>query len=129
VAIPVRCSTTTRSSCSWPTTGTWAARVVHEGSGAEKQANDSTIIKGLVNETFKWLGEPQALLVNGNAKGTCNATALLPGQHCTTSCGLHQQMVKPNTRYRVRVIGGTGLSYLGMSLEDHDMWLFEADVR
>jgi hypothetical protein len=98
-------------------------------ASADDQANDSTIVAGLWNETFKWLGEPQALLVNGNAKGNCNASALLPGQKCSTSCGLHQQIVKPNTRYRVRIIGGTSLSYLGMALEGHDMWLFEADER
>jgi hypothetical protein len=96
---------------------------------AHPQADDHKIVAGLMNDTFKWLGEPQALLVNGNAKGTCNATALPAGQKCTTSCGLHQQRVKPNTRYRVRVIGGTALSYLSMALEDHEMWLFEADVR
>jgi hypothetical protein len=87
------------------------------------------ITAGLTNNTqFKWLGEPQSLLVNGNAHGICNSTLLQRGQQCTTACGLHQQFVKPNTRYRVRVIGSTVLSYLGMALEDHDMWLFEADV-
>lgn len=52
----------------------------------------------------------------------------MPGQQCTTDCGVNQQFVKPNTRYRVRMIGATVLSYIGLALEGHQMTLFEADV-
>lgn len=78
---------------------------------------------------FGWLNEPQNLLVNGNALGTCNATALLPGQTCGTSCGNNLQMVKPGKKYRVRVIGQLVLSYIQLALEGHTMMLFEVDVR
>jgi len=82
-----------------------------------------------LNETvFGWLNEPQNLLVNGNALGTCNATALMPGQMCGTACGNNLQKVKPGKKYRVRMIGATVLSYLGMALEGHNMTLFEVDV-
>ena len=92
-------------------------------------ANDSTIISGLLNDTtFMWLNEPNSLLVNGHALGTCNASALLPGYSCGTSCGNNLQLVKPGKRYRVRVIGATILSYLSLKLEGHKMTLFEADV-
>lgn len=36
--------------------------------------------------------------------------------------------VKPNTRYRVRVIATGALSYLQMALEGHNMTVFEVDV-
>ena len=83
----------------------------------------------MLNTTvFGWLGEPQNLLVNGNALGKCNESALLDGQTCTTKCGNNKQLVKPNTRYRVRIIGSTILSYVGLALEGHNMTVFEVDV-
>ena len=93
------------------------------------QADDATIISGLLNTTvFDWINEPQDLLVNGNALNVCNATALLSGQSCGTACGNNLQLVKPGKKYRVRVIGQLVLSYIGMALEGHNMILFEVDV-
>lgn len=83
----------------------------------------------LLNRTlFKWIGDPQALLVNGRAPGKCNTTLLAPGQNCEASCGLHVQHVRPSTRYRVRIIGATFLSDMVIALEGHNMTLFEVDV-
>ncbi|RXK37646.1 L-ascorbate oxidase [Tremella mesenterica] len=91
-------------------------------------ATDDVIIAGLLNTTvFGWLGEPQSLLVNGNAQGVCNASVLLPGQTCGTGCGNNKQLVKPSTRYRVRIISSTSLSYVGLALEGHNMTVFEVD--
>ena len=84
---------------------------------------------GLLNQTsFRWLGDPQAVVVNGRAYGECNATRLSGKQNCSMPCGVHQQSVKPGKRYRVRVIGATVLSQLSLALEGHNMTLFEVDV-
>jgi FtsP/CotA-like multicopper oxidase with cupredoxin domain len=84
---------------------------------------------GILNITqFKWILDPQALAINGIAPNKCNASALSPGQECHTECGAYQQMVKPTTRYRVRIINSGVLSYYSMALEGHKMTLFEADV-
>lgn len=74
------------------------------------------------------MSEPQTILVNGQGYNPCDLSALKPGQICSKSCGSHLQHVRPNTRYRVRIIAGSILSYYGISLEDHQMTLFEADV-
>jgi len=96
---------------------------------ADAQANDSTMVAGILNSTqFKWILDPQALAINGIAPNKCNTSALIGGQECHTECGAYQQMVKPNTRYRVRIINGGVLSYYSMALEGHKMTLFEADV-
>jgi len=87
------------------------------------------MVAGILNSTqFKWILDPQALAINGIAPNKCNASALLAGQECHTECGAYQQMVKPNTRYRVRIINSGVLSYYSMALEGHKMTLFEADV-
>jgi FtsP/CotA-like multicopper oxidase with cupredoxin domain len=84
---------------------------------------------GILNSTmFKWIADPQAVAINGIAPNACNASALSEGQECSTECGAFQQMVKPNTRYRVRIINSGVLSYWSMALEGHKMTLFEADV-
>ena len=68
--------------------------------------------------------------MNGAAYGACDASALLPGETCDgATCGSFQQLVKPNTKYRLRVINAAGLSYIQLALEGHSMTLFEADVR
>ena len=95
----------------------------------ETQASDDTIIGGLLNDTeFEWLNEPQNLLVNGHALAECNSSTLLPGQQCGTSCGNNLQKVLPGKKYRVRFIGATILSYIGLALEGHNMTLIEVDV-
>ena len=38
------------------------------------------------------------------------------------------QKILPGKKYRVRVIGATVLSYLGLALEGHNMTLIEVDV-
>jgi L-ascorbate oxidase len=84
----------------------------------------------LNNTLFEWLNEPNNLLVNGNALGMCNSTALTPGQTCNgVTCGNNLQLIKPGKRYKVRVIASGVLSYVSLALEGHSMTLFEADVK
>ncbi|KAK4686505.1 hypothetical protein P7C73_g3621, partial [Tremellales sp. Uapishka_1] len=96
--------------------------------GDSYHASDEALIAGVLNTTlFGWIGEPQALLVNGHALAVCNQSALPTGLECTTSCGNNQQYIQPGKKYRVRVIGAGILSYFGMALEGHNMTLFEVD--
>lgn len=87
------------------------------------------MVQGILNNTqFQWIRDPQAVVINGMAANACNASALPAGEECSTECGAYQQKVKPNTKYRVRVINAGVLSYFSMALEGHKMTLFEADV-
>lgn len=87
------------------------------------------MVAGILNNTqFQWIRDPQAVVINGIAPNACNASALPVGEECSTECGAYQQKVKPNTKYRVRVINAGVLSYYSMALEGHKMTLFEADV-
>lgn len=87
------------------------------------------MVQGILNNTqFQWIRDPQAVVINGRAANACNASALPEGEECSTECGSYQQKVKPNTKYRVRVINAGVLSYFSMALEGHKMTLFEADV-
>ncbi|KAI8458170.1 multicopper oxidase-domain-containing protein [Phakopsora pachyrhizi] len=80
-------------------------------------ATDNQIIKGLTASPIKFLGEPQALLVNGNAIGKCNVTN---PYGCTETCHAHQVIVKPGKTYRLRVIGITALTYLYFAIQNHE---------
>lgn len=87
------------------------------------------MVTGILNNTqFAWIRDPQAVVINGMAANACNASALPAGEVCGTECGAYQQKVKPNTRYRVRIINAGVLSYYSLALEGHKMILFEADV-
>ncbi|OAV96101.1 L-ascorbate oxidase [Puccinia triticina 1-1 BBBD Race 1] len=80
---------------------------------------------GVTSVPFQWLGEPQSMVVNGNALGKCNANSPFG---CTTDCRHHRLVVKPGMTYRVRVIGITVLTYLYIGIEDHeDLSVIEVD--
>ncbi|MBW0477199.1 hypothetical protein O181_016914 [Austropuccinia psidii MF-1] len=86
---------------------------------------DDSIANDLEAAPFKWLGEPQSLVVNGNALGSCNSSSLYG---CTQTCQHHNVVVKPDTVYRVRVIGITVLTYLYFGIENHSsLFVIEAD--
>ena len=58
-----------------------------------RQASESVMNVGLLDQTsFKWVGDPQAVVVNGRAHGQCNSTRLAPNQNCSMPCGVHQQL-------------------------------------
>ncbi|EGG05707.1 uncharacterized protein MELLADRAFT_48734 [Melampsora larici-populina 98AG31] len=78
---------------------------------------DEEIETNLHSTPFKWVGEPQSLLVNGNALGTCDPSTAKYG--CVSDCHHHTILVKPDTTYRVRVIGITSLAFLYFAFEDH----------
>ncbi|KAG0142157.1 hypothetical protein CROQUDRAFT_110037 [Cronartium quercuum f. sp. fusiforme G11] len=80
-------------------------------------AVDAEIETGLSSAPFKWPGEAQSLLINGNALGACNSSTSKYG--CVSTCHHHTISVKPDQTYLVRVIGITFLSYLYFAFEDH----------
>ncbi|KAH9817027.1 Cupredoxin [Melampsora americana] len=80
-------------------------------------AVDEEIESNLHSTPFKWVGEPQSLLVNGHALGTCDPSTAKYG--CTSDCYHHTILVKPDTTYRVRVIGITSLAFLYFAFEGH----------
>ncbi|PLW26780.1 hypothetical protein PCASD_23425 [Puccinia coronata f. sp. avenae] len=80
---------------------------------------EQQITSGLDAVPFKWLGEPQSMVVNGNAlgMGTCNPASPFG---CSNNCHHHRISVKPGRTYRVRVIGITVLTYLYFGIEGHN---------
>lgn len=80
-------------------------------------AVDEEIETKLHSTPFKWVGEPQSLLVNGNALGICDPSTAQYG--CASDCHHHTVLVKPDTTYRVRVIGITSLAFLYFAFEGH----------
>jgi len=87
---------------------------------------EKQIETGLQSVPFQWLGEPQSMVVNGNALGNCNRTSLFG---CSNNCHHHRISVKPGRTYRVRVIGITVLTYLYFGIEGHDdLSIIEADA-
>lgn len=85
---------------------------------------DSAIEAGLMADPFRWSGEPQAVLLQGQSgkSGFDNAT--------DRTCEPHviDIDVEPNKLYRLRVIGATALSLAKMGIEEHpNLEAVEAD--
>ncbi|EQK99814.1 L-ascorbate oxidase [Ophiocordyceps sinensis CO18] len=83
---------------------------------------DRDIEAGLLADPFRWSGEPQAILVQGQSgkSGFDNAT--------DPSCAPHIIDVEPARSYRLRSIGCTALSLVKMGIEDHaELEVIEAD--
>lgn len=78
-------------------------------------ASDSNITTGLLNATFTWIGEPQAITVNGDALGSCNSTT----SKCTSTCRHHVLDVDSDKTYRVRTIGTSSLTFPYYAIEGH----------
>lgn len=84
--------------------------------------DDETIVHGLLADPFKWSGEPNAVLVNGQSG---NASF---GDPRNASCAPHIIEVEPDKQYRIRVIGATAISFMKMVLEEHsELQVIEAD--
>ena len=82
--------------------------------------NDSVIEKGLVANPLVWSGETSMILANGKGGGSANGTA------CNAS--LSTIDVEPGKTYRIRIIGGTALTFATFGIEEHDnLTIIEAD--
>ncbi|KAL0925238.1 hypothetical protein M5K25_003556 [Dendrobium thyrsiflorum] len=87
---------------------------------------------GLTSIPFRWVGEPQAILINGRGQYNCSLAAHLTGE--TSSCKITNNQcapvvlqVRPNKTYRLRIASTTSLSALNLAIGNHNMTVVEAD--
>ncbi|CAJ2512777.1 Uu.00g008960.m01.CDS01 [Anthostomella pinea] len=83
---------------------------------------DDEIEEGLRANPFKWPGESQAVVFNGQS-GTASFDDDSDG-----SCKPHVIEVEPGKTYRLRFVGGTAISFVTLGIEDHKkLTIIEAD--
>ncbi|KAF3661815.1 L-ascorbate oxidase [Capsicum annuum] len=97
-----------------------------------KSSNEQQI--DLSSKPFRWIGEPQSLLMNGRGQFNCSLAAQfsklgvpqckLRGDEQYAPQILH---VHPNKTYRLRVASSTALSSLNLAIGGHKMVVVEAD--
>ncbi|KAK4275843.1 hypothetical protein QN277_018861 [Acacia crassicarpa] len=89
---------------------------------------------GLSSIPFRWIGEPQTLLINGRGQFDCSLGAKfmstgIPqcnfkgGEECAPQI-LH---VLPNKTYRIRIASITALASLNFAISNHKLVVVEAD--
>ena len=82
---------------------------------------DDFIIQGLTSNPFRWSGEVQNVLVNGQGRPIGSAAP-------DSTCALEAIDVEPGKTYRLRFIGATGLTLAKVGFEGHSsLTLIEAD--
>ncbi|KAH0784124.1 hypothetical protein KY290_003722 [Solanum tuberosum] len=97
-----------------------------------KSSHDQQI--DLSSKPFRWIGEPQTLLMNGRGQFNCSLAAQF-SKLPITQCKLRgdeqyaPQIFKahPNKTYRLRVASTTALASLNLAIEGHKMMVVEAD--
>lgn len=83
---------------------------------------DHEMVAGLYSTPFKWVGEPNALLLNGHSGAASFSNA------SDASCEPYVIDVIPDQTYRLRFVGGTALSFVFVGIEDHsELTIIEAD--
>uniref|UniRef100_A0A1D1Y756 L-ascorbate oxidase n=1 Tax=Anthurium amnicola TaxID=1678845 RepID=A0A1D1Y756_9ARAE len=92
--------------------------------------NSQTV--GLSSNPFRWVGEPQTLLINGRGQYNCSPTG-----HVTTGQGRCQSTssqcapvtlgVHSKRTYRLRIASTTSLASLNVAIGHHKMVVVEAD--
>jgi L-ascorbate oxidase len=81
---------------------------------------DEAIEEGLVANPFRFSGEPNAILLNGQS-GTAS-------KGVDASCEPAMLEVEPGKTYRLRFIGGTAISQVMLGIEEHKkLTIIEAD--
>ncbi|OAY83949.1 L-ascorbate oxidase [Ananas comosus] len=87
---------------------------------------------GLSSNPFRWIGEPQTLLINGRGQYNCSTaeqtirgsgTCEITGSQCEPVV----LQVQPNKTYRIRIASTTSLSSLNLAIGNHKMTVVEAD--
>lgn len=89
--------------------------------------DETTQLAGLLNPTFRWVGDPNSLLINGMGPFNCS-----PTDHYN-DCDQNQSKpfilhVKPNTTYRLRLVGASSLAFLNFGIEGHSLTVVEAET-
>ncbi|KAJ8638455.1 hypothetical protein MRB53_012722 [Persea americana] len=88
---------------------------------------------GLSSIPFRWIGEPQSLLIEGRGQYNCSLAAHFSNGSSTmcelrnTQCTPHILHVLPNKTYRLRIASTTALSSLNLAIGNHKMVVVEAD--
>uniref|UniRef100_A0A0D9XD08 L-ascorbate oxidase n=1 Tax=Leersia perrieri TaxID=77586 RepID=A0A0D9XD08_9ORYZ len=86
---------------------------------------------GLAAVPMVWVGEPQALLINGRGRFVnCSASAPTMVEGCNVAhpdCAPAVFAVVPGKTYRFRIASVTSLSALNFEIEGHAMTVVEAD--
>ncbi|KAI4308288.1 hypothetical protein L6164_031378 [Bauhinia variegata] len=97
-----------------------------------KSAHDQEL--GLSSNPFRWIGEPQSLLINGRGQFNCSMAAgfgntTLP--QCkfrgNEKCAPQILHVQPNKTYRLRIASSTALASLNLAIGNHKLVVVEAD--
>ncbi|KAI3926880.1 hypothetical protein MKX01_032795 [Papaver californicum] len=90
---------------------------------------------GLSSKPFRWIGEPQSILMNGKGQFNCSIRAdfiknsLLCSKDIDKQCQPDGFSVHPNKIYRVRIASTTSLASFNFAIGNHKMTLVEADVN
>ena len=97
---------------------------------------------GLLEEKFRWAGDPQSVLVNGKGYYNCTKNSVPMNtnypyfkpsntKYCTTSqCpGLEVINVPQGKTIRMRIGSVAELSFMNLAIEGHNMTVIEADGK
>ncbi|KAK1395414.1 L-ascorbate oxidase [Heracleum sosnowskyi] len=81
---------------------------------------------------LRFIGEPQAILMNGRGQFSCSAAAHFNKvKQCnytaTPQCQPQPLHVDPDKTYRIRIASTTALSSLNFKIQDHELKVVEAD--
>ncbi|CAH9109664.1 unnamed protein product [Cuscuta europaea] len=84
---------------------------------------------GLAASPFRWVGEPQSLLINGIGKFNCSNANATAAAACNDTGleSLYSLTVVYGKTYRIRIGSLTSLSALSFQIEGHSMTVVEAD--
>ncbi|AQL04073.1 Plant L-ascorbate oxidase precursor [Zea mays] len=95
-----------------------------------------TQMVALSSRPFRWIGEPQSLLINGRGQFNCSLAAAhtqgATNTQCAataanTQCAPVVLPVQPNKTYRLRVASTTSLASLNLAIGNHKLTVVEAD--
>ncbi|KAH1093034.1 hypothetical protein GYH30_038985 [Glycine max] len=89
---------------------------------------------GLSSMPFRWINEPQSLLINGRGQYNCSLAASLIKTslpQCkfrgNEQCAPQILHVDPNKTYRIRIASTTSLASLNLAIGNHKLVVVEAD--
>lgn len=88
----------------------------------------------LSSKPFRWIGEPQTLLINGRGQYNCSLAAQFINSSSSICefrgnepCAPQILHVHPNKTYRLRVTSTTALASLNLAIGNHKLVVVEAD--
>ncbi|XP_077216467.1 L-ascorbate oxidase-like isoform X2 [Tasmannia lanceolata] len=87
---------------------------------------------GLSSNPFRWIGEPQSILINGRGQYNCSFAAHFSNgtklcEFNNSQCTPNIFHVLPNKTYRLRITSTTALASLNLAIGHHKMVVVEAD--